>query len=338
VKTTALVLAGLVSIVGCASEGTRPPPKPTPPPTPDAAVVVVTPPTETAADAAPVGGEEPTRPPTTPPTTPDAAPPPGDAPPPPPSTAPEIQGCTIKWSPSAMRDGDKAFELPEMPDLQLPGGSAPTHGGVKHLTAVAEHDAFRIDSHYDTAAKTVDYDRVTQTGPTRTDRLRCEVRGMVGPSGQVDMVDGQTWRMQWSLFIPASLVGTSRFTHIFQLKFVDKGGGASGSPIITLTLRPDDKIELLLWLGGGSVATTSLAGLHDRWLTSDLTVKVAAKGSVHWTFSDGTKTLVDKEQAGVTWPAEAARARPKWGIYRGIADGVRNTYLLLSDMRAYQCQ
>jgi chitin-binding protein len=250
--------------------------------------------------------------------------------------APAIAGCTLMWAPSPMRDGEKAFELPEMPDLQLPGGSAPTHGGVKHLTAVPEHDAYRVDSHY-APPGAVDYDRVTQTGPTRTDRLRCELRGMVGPSGQIDMVDGQTWRISWSLFIPGSLKGTGRFTHIFQLKFVDKAGGQSGSPIITLTLRPPDDIQLLFWLGGGTIATTSVAGLHDRWLTSDLTVKLAANGSAHWTLSDGAKVVVDKEQAGVTWPSDAARARPKWGIYRGITGGVQTTYLLLSDMRAYRC-
>jgi hypothetical protein len=249
---------------------------------------------------------------------------------------PTVPGCTVMWAPSAMRDGEKAFELPEMPDLQLPGGSAPTHGGVKHLTAVPEHDAYRVDSHY-TPPGAVDYDRVTQTGPTRTDRLRCELRGMVGPSGQIDMVDGQTWRISWSLFIPGSLKGTGRFTHIFQLKFVDKGGGQSGSPIITLTLRPPDDIQLLFWLGGGTIATTSIAGLHDKWLTSDLTIKLAANGSAHWVLSDGSKVVVDKEQAGVTWPSDAARARPKWGIYRGITGGVQTTYLMLSDMRAYRC-
>jgi hypothetical protein len=30
--------------------------------------------------------------------------------------------------------------------------------------------------------------------------------------------------------------------------------------------------------------------------------------------------------------------RPKWGIYRGVTTGVTNTYLMLSDLRAYRCQ
>lgn len=284
--------------------------------------------------------------PDAPPSADSAATPGGDAAPvPPPSDAatppgggPAIPGCTLVWSPSAMRDGDKAFEAAEMPDIQFPGGSPGTHQGVKHLTAVPERDAYRIDSHYSPPGA-VDYDRVTQTGPMRDDRLRCETRGMVDSAGkQVDMLNGQTWRFTWSFYMPASLKGTSRFTHIMQMKYVDKGGGASGSPIITLTLRPNDRIELLLWLGGGSVSIIDASGLHDKWLSADLTVKIAPAGSVHWTFKDGDKVLVDKQQNGTIWPSDGARLRPKWGIYRGITTGVQSTYLLVSELRAYQCQ
>jgi hypothetical protein len=248
-----------------------------------------------------------------------------------------IPGCTLVWSPSAMRDGEKAFELAEMPDLQQPGGSVGTHPNVKHITAIADHDAYRIDSHY-APPGAVDYDRVTGTGPTRTDRLRCETRGMVGPKGQVDLLNGQTWRFTWSFYLPSSLKGTSRFTHIMQMKYVDKDGGVSGSPIVTLTLRPNDRMELLFWIGGGSISTVDASGLHDKWLTADMTIKIASGGSVHWVLTDGTKVVVDKTQAGTTWPPDGGRLRPKWGIYRGVADGVQSTYILLSELRAYQCQ
>jgi chitin-binding protein len=203
---------------------------------------------------------------------------------------------------------------------------------------VPEHDAYRIDSHYSPPGM-VDFDRVTQTGPARDDRLRCETRGMVDSAGkQVDMLNGETWRFTWSFYLPASLKGTSRFTHIMQMKYLDKGGGASGSPIVTLTLRPNDRIELLLWLGGGSVSVIDASALHDKWLTADLTLKIASAGSVHWTFKDGDKVLVDKQQNGTIWPSDGARLRPKWGIYRGIAAGVTSTYILLSDLKAYKCQ
>jgi hypothetical protein len=219
-----------------------------------------------------------------------------------------------------------------MPDRNM------IHPGVPHLTAVAEHDAYRIDSHY--APPTVDWDRAVFTGPVRNDRIRCEVRGMVSPQGQQDMLNNQTWRLSWSLFIPSSLKGTGRFTHIMQLKFIDQQGGVSGSPIVTLSLKQPDGINLQIWLGGGTLPTISLAGLHDKWLSTEVTFKVVSGsgGTVHWTMRDGTKVLVDQQVNATLWPSEAARLRPKWGIYRGTTDGVQSTYLLISDLRAYQCQ
>jgi chitin-binding protein len=255
-----------------------------------------------------------------------------------PTEGPEIPGCKLVWSPSAMRDGEKAFELVEMPDRQWPGGSPGTHQGVQHISAVADHDAYRIDSHY-APPGAVDYDRVTQTGPRRDDRLRCETRGMVDSAGkQIDMLNGETWRLTWSFYLPSTLKGTSRFTHIMQMKYVDKGGGSSGSPIITQTLRSNDRMELLLWLGGGSVSIIDASGLHDKWLSADLTIKIAPSGSVRWLLKDGDKVLVDKMQNGTIWPSDGARLRPKWGIYRGITSGVVSTYIMLSELRAYHCQ
>jgi hypothetical protein len=256
----------------------------------------------------------------------------------PPPDGPMIPGCTLRWSPSAMRDGVKAFEAVEMPDIQFPGGSKGTHQGVAHITAIADHDAYRIDSHY-MPPGAVDYDRVTQTGPMRDDRLRCETRGMLDSAGkQVEQHNGETWRFTWSLYIPASLKGTSRFTHIMQMKYLDKAGGASGSPIFTVTLRGGDKMEVLFWIGGGSIATFDIASLHDKWLSADLTMKIGTAGSVHWILKDGDKVVIDKTQSGTTWPSDGDRLRPKWGIYRGIADGVQTSYIMLSALRAYQCQ
>lgn len=242
-------------------------------------------------------------------------------------------GCTLQWSPSAMRDGDKAFEFLEMPDRNM------IHAGTPHLTAVPERDAYRFDSHYDPPG-TVDFDCAVFTGPVRNDRMRGEVRGMMGASGQLDMLEGQTWKTSWSLFIPASLQGTGRFTHIYQLKYIDKGGGVSGSPIITLSLARPDNMALRLWLGGGSFPTISLANLHDRWLWTEVTVKVgpAATGTVRWVLKDGDKVLVDTQVRGTTWPADAARVRHKWGIYRGITDGVKTTYMMAADFKGYLCQ
>jgi hypothetical protein len=95
---------------------------------------------------------------------------------------------------------------------------------------------------------------------------------------------------------------------------------------------------VLFWIGGGSIATFDIAGLHDRWLSADLTMKIAPAGSVHWILKDGEKVVIDKQQNGATWPSDGARLRPKWGIYRGITTGVQTSYIMLSGLRAYQCE
>jgi hypothetical protein len=203
---------------------------------------------------------------------------------------------------------------------------------------VPDMNAYRYDSHY-MPPNAVDWDRQVFTGPMKNDRIRGEVRGMIGPEGELDLVNGQTWRISWSLFIPSSLKGTARFTHIHQLKFVGKGGDVSGSPIITLSLKAGDGIYLHLWLGGADFPTISMAGLHDKWLWTEVGFQLKPSGAtVHWTLKDGDKVLIDKDQTGnVTWPADAMRARPKWGIYRGITDDLQTSYMMAKDYRAWLC-
>jgi hypothetical protein len=242
-------------------------------------------------------------------------------------------GCTLSWSPSAIVDGPKAFEFLELPDRNM------IHPGADHLSVVADGNIYRFDSHYEQGGP-IDFDRMLFTGPMRDDRLRGEVRGMVGPGGILEMKNGQTWRIHWALNVPATLKGTGRFTHIFQLKFVDTGGGLSGSPILTLSLSSPDNIQMRLWLGGPSFPVINLGPLHDRWLSSELVIKVGPgnSGTVRWIFKDGERTLHDSMVSGTTWPGNAVRVWPKWGIYRGITDGVRTTHMLTRDFRAYQCQ
>jgi hypothetical protein len=245
---------------------------------------------------------------------------------------PPAAGCTIKWAPNPMVEGERTFEFLEMPDRNT------SHPNAVHFSVPADMNVFRIDSHYQ-LPDAVDWDRQVFTGPRKDDRIRGEVRGMIGPQGELDLVEGQTWHISWGLFIPSTLKGTSRFTHIHQLKFVGKSGDVSGSPIITLSLQNGDGIYLHLWLGGADFPTIPLAGLHDKWLWTDVGFQLKSSGAtVHWTLKDGDKVLIDKDQTGnVTWPSDAARARPKWGIYRGIADGIQTTYMMLKDMRAWQC-
>src|SRR2546429_2074578 len=111
----------------------------------------------------------------------------------------------------------------------------------------------------------------------------------------LQLLQGQTGRISGSLLVPASLEGSTRFNHIWQMKFVDTSGGSSDGPLLTLDLtRPGGKEQIRLDVFGvASLPGVDFSQLHDRWLSTEVTIKIASGtgGSVRWTLSDGGKML-----------------------------------------------
>ncbi|WP_406835002.1 Tat pathway signal sequence domain protein (plasmid) [Streptomyces sp. AHU1] len=224
----------------------------------------------------------------------------------------------LKWSPSAYTDGLNAFETVE-------DDRADSHpAGQPHIYPESEH--WRFNMHM------VDRD-------TMTDRQRQEVTGLRTPSGYLQWLPGQTWRVTYSMYIPSSLKATTTFTHIMQMK--EPGSGSS--PIVVQSLRRVDgaqTIELQLPISGIMVGRTSLDPLHDAWTDVDFQIKVGdgTSGSVRWILKKSGTTLIDKARTGVdTFLAD--RVRPKWGIYRSLGDtsgSLQDTHLLLRNFRGYQ--
>jgi hypothetical protein len=226
-------------------------------------------------------------------------------------------GWTLRWSPEASRDGLGAFEGVE----DDRAGSDP---GVKHI--YVQGNDFRIDMNM----------RVRDSSP---DRQRNEVKGMHAGNQDLVLGLGETWRLDWSLYIPDSLKATTTFTHIMQLKMPGDGS----SPILTMDLRRVGgvpKIQVVLFSGNIVVGSTDLTPLQNRWLSTSLafTIGDSPNGSVTWTLSAGGNTLVNATKTGVdTWLGD--RVRPKWGIYRSLGDtsgSLQDCYLLLTNMRGYQ--
>jgi hypothetical protein len=245
---------------------------------------------------------------------PSAAVAPVPAPPPPPATP---AGWTLRWSPEASRDGLGAFEGVE----DDRAGSDP---GVKHI--YVQGNDFRFDMNM----------LIRDSSP---DRQRNEVKGMHAGGQNLALALGETWRLDWSLYVPASLKATTSFTHIMQLKMPGDGS----SPILTMDLRRVGgvpKIQVVLFDGNIVVGTTDLAPLQDKWISTSLAFTIGDRpaGSVTWTLSAGGRTLVDATKTGVdTWLGD--RVRPKWGIYRSLGDtsgSLQDCYLLLTNMRGYQ--
>ena len=174
------------------------------------------------------------------------------------------------------------------------------------------------------------------------DRLRCETKGMNAGGTNLQLLTGQTWRIDWSLFVPSTLKASTRFNHIWQMKFVDTAGGSSDGPVLTLDLTRQGGVEKIRIDVFGQSSFPAVNLVRDKWLSTSVTIKIApgTGGSVHWTLKDGATVLTDADKTGIsTWPATASRLRPKWGIYRSLGDlpDIQTTYIMISDLKGYSC-
>ncbi|GGO84747.1 heparin lyase I family protein [Wenjunlia tyrosinilytica] len=221
------------------------------------------------------------------------------------------------WQPGPAKDGLGAFEGVE-------DDRAGSHAGVKHI--YVKGGAYRFDMHL-------------RDRDSSTDRQRNEVKGMHAGGKNLEILQGQTWRFTYSMFIPDTLRATKSFTHIMQFK--EPGNGTA--PIMTLSLRLSGgkpTIELNSESSGKIVARTDLAPLWNHWITNqlDVTFKDGTAGKVHWTVKKGASKAIDVTKGGLDTWLGPDRARPKWGIYRSLndKDGLRDTYLLLKDFKAFK--
>src|SRR5437763_431860 len=138
--------------------------------------------------------------------------------------------------PVARRAGPGAFRCVE----DDRAGSAP---GVQHI--YVQGNDYR-------------FDMPMNERDTSTDRQRNEVKGMHAGGQNLTLGLGETWRLDWSPYIPDSLDATNRFTHIMQLKMPGDGS----APILTMDLSLQGsvpKIQLKIFDGGTVVGSTDLA-------------------------------------------------------------------------------
>ena len=223
----------------------------------------------------------------------------------------------LMWAPEASSVGLGAFETIE-------DDRADSHpAGQPHI--FAEGNNFRFNMH------TVDRDSMT-------DRQRQEVTGTRNPSGYLQWLKGETWRVTYSMFIPSSLKATTTFTHISQTKMP----GTGTNPITVTSLRRVDGVQTIehkIFQSDILVGRTNLEPLQNKWIDAEYEIKIGdgGAGSVRWVLRDGATTLVDATKTGDTFLGD--RVRPKWGIYRSLGDtsgSLQNCYMLLTNMRAYK--
>jgi chitin-binding protein len=256
----------------------------------------------------------------TPTPTPTATPT-GSTPTPTPSPTPTPQsGWTLKWTADPARDmgswegveDDRANSHPEF---------------GHHIRA--EGDLFHWYMHM------VDRDG--------SDRQRHEVKGMNQSGTNLQMLQGETWKFVYEMFMPTSLTGGAKFTHIHQMKMVSDAG-SSGTPLSTLSTSLSGSTETLVMRslnGGTNFNPIPLAPLRGHWIEIELEYKIGFGGYARMCVRDGGNTVTDKTMTGVDmWINEGTccrYARPKWGIYRSLlSDGLKDTYLEIRNLRAYK--
>ena len=166
------------------------------------------------------------------------------------------------------------------------------------------------------------------------DRVRMEVKG--GPAGasdpELEHNFGDTSYYRWQFRLDEGFIGASSFCHLFQNKA--QGGDNDGQPIITLTARRE-VMELVHLATDNSSSTVDLAQLplslfRGKWVEVYMRQVHRDNGLLEVVINDvatGTPLLTYLNESIDLWRETDDAAfinRPKWGIYRRRADGLRD--------------
>ncbi|MGN6421016.1 MAG: CBM96 family carbohydrate-binding protein [Pseudobacter sp.] len=175
---------------------------------------------------------------------------------------------------------------------------------------------------------------------TNEDRTRMEIKGGSGSPADLQHTSGQIAFYRWKFRLDAGFKPSSRFTHIFQIKAID---GDDGAPLITITPRAGspEKMQIIHSTGSGSgglgtVTQVDLAPFKGQWVEAYVKYK-SAEGSAG-TFeiilkrlSDGATLLSYSNNSLDMWRTDASYNRPKWGVYRGKDDALRDEEVRFAD-------
>jgi hypothetical protein len=175
---------------------------------------------------------------------------------------------------------------------------------------------------------------------TNEDRTRMEIKGGSGSPADMQHTQGQTAYYRWKFKLDAGFIPSSRFTHIFQIKAMD---GDAGAPLMTITPRAGNpqKIQIIHSSGEGSgslgtVKEADLAPFKGNWVEAYVKYKSSdgSAGTFEITLtriSDGAVLLSYSNNSIDMWRDGASYNRPKWGVYRGKDDVLRDEQVLFND-------
>jgi hypothetical protein len=210
--------------------------------------------------------------------------------------------------------GPNPIEAPDLYEINHPGSP---HIFEATDQDVGDHFVFVIHRDEDR-----DRDRLDIT-----DRQRNEIKTYDKSEDAVKAYEDEVMIYRWKFKIESGISLTTRFSHFFQLKAV---GGDDSMPIITLTgnvQSGDDGFEIR---HSPLSSTTGLARtdrdkVEGRWLTTYVRATFSEEGDLRMIIVDEAtqEVIFDISEQGLDmWRGTAGDhfVRPKWGIYRSLAE------------------
>ena len=196
------------------------------------------------------------------------------------------------------------------------------HKGFEHLTLEKDKEmdaafVFRI-------RRDKDGDR-DKTWPKGQERQRIEIKGYQSSPNTMKALRGEVTRYQWYLKIHESFAITKNFCHFFQLKPV--GGENSSDPLLTLSgsiFQGKPQLEIRWWTKDGNkrMFVADWEDCKGKWLKCECITKIGEKGFLRFSMASSNNTIRFAREIPrfATWRPGISFVRPKWGIYRSLAN------------------
>jgi hypothetical protein len=157
------------------------------------------------------------------------------------------------------------------------------------------------------------------------DRQRIEIKTYAASPNYLKAFIGETTVYRWRFALDEDFQPSTGFTHVHQLK---AGDGDADDPLVTLAARGGnpEKLELIHVDSKKTrsvAAAAALAGFKGVWVEAyekvtwaprgaySLEIRRLGDGVVLFSYANGEMDL---------WRKGAAFSRPKWGIYRSLAN------------------
>jgi hypothetical protein len=152
------------------------------------------------------------------------------------------------------------------------------------------------------------------------DRQRAEIKGL-GPHQK----KGETFEYGFTFRTAPDFTTHGRFCHVFQVKATD---GDHGAPLVVVTLASTNRATVRFISGPGStfVVAREFNWSPGEWQTVRIRLKVSEENDGELTASINGDEFQGRTGRAMFRP-RSTDYRPKWGLYRGVTAGMRDSWV-----------